>query len=68
MNHEEFSLGTVHAIETPFLMKAMAPKEITLVDIYSSIVPFVIIMTIVLGLVILFPQITMWLPEFYFGK
>jgi len=51
-----------------FLMKAMAPKEITLVDIYSSIVPFVIIMTIGLGLVMLFPQIAMWLPEFYFGK
>lgn len=48
--------------------KAKAPKEITLVDIYSSIVLFVIIMTIGLGLVMLFPQIAMWAPEFYFGK
>lgn len=51
-----------------FLMKAMAPKEITLVDIYSSIVPFVIIMTIGLGLVMIFPQIALWLPLTYFGK
>ncbi len=51
-----------------FLMKAMAPKEITLVDIYSSIVPFVIIMTIGLGLVMVFPQIALWLPATYFGK
>ena len=27
-----------------FLMRAMAPKEITLQDIYSSIIPFVLIM------------------------
>lgn len=51
-----------------FLMKAMAPKEITLVDIYSSIVPFVIIMVIGLGLVMMFPQIAIWLPSIYFGK
>ncbi|MGL1931699.1 MAG: TRAP transporter large permease subunit [Desulfotalea sp.] len=46
-----------------FLMKAMAPKEITLTDIYSSITPFVIIMIIALGLVMTFPQIALWLPE-----
>lgn len=51
-----------------FLMKAMAPKEITLVDIYSSIVPFVIIMIVGLGLVMMFPQIALWLPSVYFGK
>lgn len=51
-----------------FLMKAMAPKEITLVDIYRSIVPFVIIMCIALATVMAFPQIALWLPEVYFGK
>ena len=51
-----------------FLMKAMAPKEITLVDIYTSIVPFVIIMLIGLILVMTFPQIALWLPETYFAR
>lgn len=51
-----------------FLMKAMAPKDISLVDIYTSIVPFVIIMVIGLGLVMMFPQIALWLPMTYFGK
>lgn len=51
-----------------FLMKAMAPKEITLVDIYSSIVPFVIIMVIGLCLIMLFPQIALWLPETYYAR
>ena len=51
-----------------FLMKAMAPKEITLVDIYSSIVPFVIIMLIGLVLIMIFPEIAVWLPETYFAR
>lgn len=51
-----------------FLMKAMAPKEISLVDIYSSIIPFVIIMTVGLAIIMMFPQIALWLPEMYFAK
>ncbi len=46
-----------------FLMRAMAPKEITLGDIYRSITPFVLVMTLALILVIVFPQIALWLPE-----
>ena len=51
-----------------FLMKAMAPKEITLTDIYSSITPFVIIMVVALGLVMAFPQIALWLPETVYAR
>ncbi len=46
-----------------FLMRAMAPKEITLPDIYRSIVPFVLVMTLGLMIVILFPQVALWLPD-----
>jgi tripartite ATP-independent transporter DctM subunit len=51
-----------------FLMKAMAPPEITLRDIYNSIVPFVLVMILGLVIVIMFPQIALWLPDLYFGK
>jgi tripartite ATP-independent transporter DctM subunit len=51
-----------------FLMRAMAPKEITLGDIYRSIVPFVLVMILGLGLVIAFPEIALWLPDLYYGK
>jgi len=51
-----------------FLMKAMAPPEVTLMDIYSSIVPFVLVMILGLAIVIAFPQIALWLPDLYFGK
>ncbi len=46
-----------------FLMKAMAPKEVTLTDIYRSVTPFVLIMMVGLTLVIVFPQLALWLPE-----
>ncbi len=51
-----------------FLMRAMAPKEITLADIYRSIIPFVMVMTLALILVMAFPQIAMWLPEQFYTR
>lgn len=48
-----------------FLMRAMAPPEITLIDIYKSVIPFVIIMFISLLLIMVFPQLALWLPETY---
>tara|TARA_Y100000590_G_scaffold364865_1_gene423445 strand:+ start:2596 stop:3924 length:1329 start_codon:yes stop_codon:yes gene_type:complete len=46
-----------------FLMRAMAPKEITLIDIYRSIIPFVLVMCIGLAIVMIFPEIATWLPS-----
>jgi tripartite ATP-independent transporter DctM subunit len=51
-----------------FLMRAMAPPEITLGDIYRSIVPFVLVMIVALALVTAFPQIALWLPNTIYGK
>jgi TRAP-type mannitol/chloroaromatic compound transport system permease large subunit len=51
-----------------FLMRAMSPKEVTLADIYRSIVPFVLLMMLGLVLVILYPEIALWLPEQVYGK
>lgn len=51
-----------------FLMRAMAPPEITLVDIYRSIVPFVMIMLVTIAIVMAFPQLALWLPDMYTGR
>jgi TRAP-type mannitol/chloroaromatic compound transport system permease large subunit len=51
-----------------FLMRAMAPPEITIIDIYRSIIPFVMVMLVGLGLVTAFPEIAMWLPNYVYGK
>jgi tripartite ATP-independent transporter DctM subunit len=51
-----------------FLMRAMAPKDYTLGEIYRSIVPFVLLMAFGLGIIMAFPQIALWLPEWYYGR
>jgi len=51
-----------------FLMRAMAPPEITLPDIYRSIIPFVIIMLINLVILCIFPEIATWLPAQVYSK
>ncbi len=51
-----------------FLMRAMSPKEVTLIDIYRSIIPFFFLMIVGLILVIIFPEIALWLPHHYYIK
>ncbi len=51
-----------------FLMRAMAPKEITIVDIYRSVTPFVLVMTFGLIIVIVFPQVALWLPNYVYDR
>ena len=68
-----YTITTQIAYMTPpfgynlFLMRAMAPPEIGLVDIYRSIVPFALIMVVALGLVMVFPQIALWLPGYVYN-
>ncbi|MGY8791291.1 MAG: TRAP transporter large permease subunit, partial [Pseudomonadales bacterium] len=69
-----YTITTQIAYMTPpfgynlFLMRAMAPPEISLRDIYSSITPFVIIMVFALALVMTFPNIATWLPDYVYNK
>jgi len=64
-----FAVNTQMGYLTPpfganlFFMKGVAPKDITMGDIYRSIVPFVILQATGLVVCILFPPITTWLPS-----
>jgi tripartite ATP-independent transporter DctM subunit len=44
-----------------FYLKSVAPPEITLVDIFSSVWPFICMQLLALGLVVLNPNIALWL-------
>jgi tripartite ATP-independent transporter DctM subunit len=46
-----------------FLMRAFAPPEIGMGDIYRSVWPFVLVMVAALALVMAFPQVALWLPN-----
>lgn len=69
-----YTITTQIAYMTPpfgynlFLMRAMAPPEIGLKDIYGSILPFVFVMVFALAIVMLFPQIALWLPDYVYSK
>ncbi len=51
-----------------FLMRAMAPPEITLVDIYRSIIPFFFMMILTIVILMIFPSVALWLPNLYSGR
>jgi tripartite ATP-independent transporter DctM subunit len=51
-----------------FLMRAMAPKDYTLPIIYRSVFPFVLLMLLTLIIVMVFPQIALWLPEYVYSR
>jgi TRAP-type mannitol/chloroaromatic compound transport system permease large subunit len=46
-----------------FYMKSIVPPGITMGDIYRSIVPFVALQMVGLILVMIFPQLAVWLPR-----
>ena len=46
-----------------FYLKAVAPPEIRIQEIYRGIIPFVIIQVLTLILLILFPKLVTWLPD-----
>ncbi|NOH78327.1 TRAP transporter large permease subunit [Vibrio sp. RE86] len=43
-----------------FYLKSVAPKDISLGEIFSSLLPFIALQVFVLGLVIVFPDLAMW--------
>ena len=69
-----YTITTQIAYMTPpfgynlFLMRAMAPPEITLHDIYRSIIPFVGVMILALTIIMIFPEIALWFPGYVYGN
>ena len=50
-----------------FYFRAIAPPEITLRDMYRGVVPFIALHFVVLGLLIAFPSLALWLPKVLLG-
>jgi len=45
-----------------FVMKGIASPDTTIGDIYKAAIPFVVINILVMGVMIVFPEIVLWLP------
>ncbi|MDD3993014.1 MAG: TRAP transporter large permease subunit [Desulfobacteraceae bacterium] len=50
-----------------FYMKGVCPEEVTTMEMYRGIIPFVAIQGIALVIITIFPELVTWLPRVIFG-
>ncbi len=50
-----------------FYLRGVAPVEVSTVQIYKGVIPFVAIQVVALFIVAAFPELTTWLPKLVFG-
>ncbi len=50
-----------------FYLRGIAPPEITLIDMYRGVAPFLVAQFICLALVMAFPELALWLPDQLLG-
>lgn len=50
-----------------FYLKGVAPKHITIEQIFNALWPFMLLQCIGLALIMYFPEITLWLPRVIYG-
>ena len=51
-----------------FYLRGVAPKEVQLIHIYKGVIPFVILQLIGLIIIIIWPQLVLWLPSVAYGN
>jgi len=51
-----------------FYLRGIAPKSITLQQMYAGVVPFILLQLLTLLLVIIFPELALWLPQQMLGN
>jgi TRAP-type mannitol/chloroaromatic compound transport system permease large subunit len=51
-----------------FYLKGVAPRHVTLNQIFAGMMPYMFIVLICLAFMYIWPGMTLWLPEFLYGK
>jgi len=49
-----------------FYLRGVAPKEITTLQIYKGVIPFIAIQLLMLGILAFWPELATWLPQFIY--
>ncbi len=52
----------------PFYLKGVAPKHVSINDIFAGVMPFMVIVLFAMVLLYIFPGIGMWLPNYLYGR
>ncbi|WP_029356498.1 TRAP transporter large permease subunit [Bosea sp. 117] len=51
----------------PFYLKGVAPKHVSIDEIFSGVMPFIAIVVFAMALLYIFPGIALWLPSALYG-
>ena len=51
-----------------FYLKGVSPRHVTLNQIFAGMMPYMVIVCICLAFMYIWPGMTLWLPEFLYGK
>ncbi|RTL90844.1 TRAP transporter large permease subunit [Ancylobacter aquaticus] len=51
----------------PFYLKGVAPKHVTIEEIFSGVMPFIFIVVFAMILLYTFPGFALWLPNYLYG-
>ena len=51
-----------------FYLKGVAPKHVTLNQIFAGMMPYMLIVILCLAFMYIWPGMTLWLPNFLYGK
>jgi len=51
---------------TLFVMKGVAPRDTTMIDIIRSAIPFILLDLLAMALIMALPQLALWLPSMKF--
>lgn len=52
----------------PFYLKGVAPKHVSINDIFAGVMPFIAIVILAMTLLYMFPAIGLWLPNYLYGR
>lgn len=50
-----------------FYLKGVCPPEVKLIEIYKGVIPFIILQLIGLAMVVIWPQLVLWLPSIVYN-
>jgi TRAP-type mannitol/chloroaromatic compound transport system permease large subunit len=51
-----------------FYLKGVSPKHVTINQIFAGMMPYMLIVCVCLAFMYIWPGMTLWLPEFLYGK
>lgn len=51
-----------------YYLKGVAPAYIQLIDIFKGIMPYLAIVIFTMVIIYIFPEVALWLPDYFFGE